>query len=155
MLYLHVIYVHMAIFKKCCFIREAWLRPCLSGFEFRAEYSPGISWTWSEEIFFWSAFFLWHRLKELEEKSRKWESRSEDTHLISCLQDKLSEREEIIKQLVVRFPFICTYIFWNLLEGSVECFIHCFRLIFFFCSGILWQIHVSIPTSNKQMFSYT
>uniref|UniRef100_A0A8C3JPA6 Family with sequence similarity 184 member B n=1 Tax=Calidris pygmaea TaxID=425635 RepID=A0A8C3JPA6_9CHAR len=40
------------------------------------------------------------RLKELEEKSRKWESRSEDTHLISCLQDKLSEKEEIIKQLV-------------------------------------------------------
>ncbi|XP_074760666.1 protein FAM184B isoform X2 [Athene noctua] len=40
------------------------------------------------------------RLKELEEKSRKRESRSEDTHLISCLQDKLSEREEIIKQLV-------------------------------------------------------
>ncbi|XP_027542213.1 protein FAM184B isoform X5 [Neopelma chrysocephalum] len=40
------------------------------------------------------------RLKELEEKSRKWESRSEDTHLINCLQDKLSEREEIIKQLV-------------------------------------------------------
>ncbi|XP_076192116.1 protein FAM184B isoform X2 [Aptenodytes patagonicus] len=39
------------------------------------------------------------RLKELEAKSRKWESRSEDTHLISCLQDKLSEREEIIKQL--------------------------------------------------------
>ncbi|XP_031965739.1 protein FAM184B isoform X4 [Corvus moneduloides] len=40
------------------------------------------------------------RLKELEEKSRKWESTSEDTHLINCLQDKLSEREEIIKQLV-------------------------------------------------------
>ncbi|XP_027498542.1 protein FAM184B isoform X5 [Corapipo altera] len=40
------------------------------------------------------------RLKELEEKSRKWESRSEDTHLVNCLQDKLSEREEIIKQLV-------------------------------------------------------
>ncbi|XP_075004930.1 protein FAM184B [Calonectris borealis] len=39
------------------------------------------------------------RLKELEERSRKWESRSEDTHLISSLQDKLSEREEIIKQL--------------------------------------------------------
>ncbi|XP_061325852.1 protein FAM184B isoform X2 [Pezoporus flaviventris] len=39
------------------------------------------------------------RLKELEEKSRKWESRSEDAHLISCLQDKLSEKEEIIKQL--------------------------------------------------------
>ncbi|XP_014115034.1 PREDICTED: protein FAM184B isoform X1 [Pseudopodoces humilis] len=39
-------------------------------------------------------------LKELEEKSRKWESRPEDTHLINCLQDKLSEREEIIKQLV-------------------------------------------------------
>ncbi|XP_074721964.1 protein FAM184B isoform X4 [Strix uralensis] len=39
------------------------------------------------------------RLKELEEKSRKRESRSEDTHLISCLQDKLSEREEIMKQL--------------------------------------------------------
>ncbi|KAM6261420.1 protein FAM184B [Porphyrio hochstetteri] len=40
-----------------------------------------------------------HRLKELEEKSRKWESSSEDTRLISCLQDKLSEREEIMKQL--------------------------------------------------------
>ncbi|XP_058694261.1 protein FAM184B isoform X3 [Poecile atricapillus] len=40
------------------------------------------------------------RLKELEEKSRKWESRPEDTHLINCLQDKLSDREEIIKQLV-------------------------------------------------------
>nr|XP_054489042.1 protein FAM184B [Agelaius phoeniceus] len=40
------------------------------------------------------------RLKELEEKSKKWESRTEDTHLINCLQDKLSEREEIIKQLV-------------------------------------------------------
>ncbi|XP_030804163.1 protein FAM184B [Camarhynchus parvulus] len=40
------------------------------------------------------------RLKELEEKSKKWESRPEDMHLINCLQDKLSEREEIIKQLV-------------------------------------------------------
>ncbi|XP_030349074.1 protein FAM184B isoform X2 [Strigops habroptila] len=40
------------------------------------------------------------RLKELEENSRKWESRSEDAHLISCLQDKLSEKEEIIKQLL-------------------------------------------------------
>ncbi|XP_064007434.1 protein FAM184B isoform X2 [Pogoniulus pusillus] len=45
-------------------------------------------------------FSLETALKELEEKSGKWESRSEDTHLISCLQDKLSEREEIIKQLV-------------------------------------------------------
>ncbi|XP_009277396.1 PREDICTED: protein FAM184B isoform X3 [Aptenodytes forsteri] len=44
-------------------------------------------------------FCLETELKELEAKSRKWESRSEDTHLISCLQDKLSEREEIIKQL--------------------------------------------------------
>nr|XP_047902068.1 protein FAM184B isoform X4 [Anser cygnoides] len=40
------------------------------------------------------------RLKELEEKTRKQESRAEDIQLISCLQDKLSEREEIIKQLV-------------------------------------------------------
>ncbi|XP_061848782.1 protein FAM184B isoform X2 [Colius striatus] len=40
------------------------------------------------------------RLKELEEKSRKWESTSEDTDLINCLQGKLNEREEIIKQLV-------------------------------------------------------
>uniref|UniRef100_A0A674HIB0 Family with sequence similarity 184 member B n=1 Tax=Taeniopygia guttata TaxID=59729 RepID=A0A674HIB0_TAEGU len=40
------------------------------------------------------------RLKELEKKSRKWESRAEDAHLINCLQDKLSEREEIIKQMV-------------------------------------------------------
>ncbi|XP_010082965.1 PREDICTED: protein FAM184B, partial [Pterocles gutturalis] len=39
------------------------------------------------------------KLKELEEKSRKWESGSEDTHLIGCLEDKLSEREVIIKQL--------------------------------------------------------
>uniref|UniRef100_A0A8C3QUR6 Family with sequence similarity 184 member B n=1 Tax=Cyanoderma ruficeps TaxID=181631 RepID=A0A8C3QUR6_9PASS len=39
-------------------------------------------------------------LQELEQKSRKWESRPEDTHLINCLQDKLSEREDIIKQLV-------------------------------------------------------
>ncbi|XP_027747003.1 protein FAM184B isoform X2 [Empidonax traillii] len=45
-------------------------------------------------------FSLETSLKELEEKSRKWESRSEDTHLINCLEDKLSEREEIIKQLV-------------------------------------------------------
>ncbi|XP_059701088.1 protein FAM184B isoform X3 [Haemorhous mexicanus] len=40
------------------------------------------------------------RLKELEEKSKKWESRPEETHLINCLKDKLSEREEISKQLV-------------------------------------------------------
>ncbi|XP_062349393.1 protein FAM184B [Cinclus cinclus] len=45
-------------------------------------------------------FSLETALKELEEKSRKWESRPEDTHLINCLQDELSEREEIIKQLV-------------------------------------------------------
>ncbi|RLW09224.1 hypothetical protein DV515_00002906 [Chloebia gouldiae] len=45
-------------------------------------------------------FSLETALKELEEKSRKWESRPEDTHLINCLQDKLSEREKIIKQLV-------------------------------------------------------
>lgn len=40
------------------------------------------------------------RLKKLEENTRKPESRPEDIHLISCLQDKLSEKEEIIKQLV-------------------------------------------------------
>ncbi|XP_017687414.1 PREDICTED: protein FAM184B isoform X3 [Lepidothrix coronata] len=45
-------------------------------------------------------FSLETALKELEEKSRKWESRSEGTHLVNCLQDKLNEREEIIKQLV-------------------------------------------------------
>ncbi|EMP39960.1 hypothetical protein UY3_02831 [Chelonia mydas] len=39
-------------------------------------------------------------LKELEEKPRKRESRPEDMHLIGCLQNKLSEREEIIKQLM-------------------------------------------------------
>ncbi|XP_042663831.1 LOW QUALITY PROTEIN: protein FAM184B [Tyto alba] len=44
-------------------------------------------------------FSLETELKQLEEKSRRWESRSEDTHLISCLQNKLSEREEMIKQL--------------------------------------------------------
>lgn len=79
--------------------------------------------------FFWSDFFFWYRLKESEEKSSKWESRSEDTHLISSLQDKLSEREEIIKQLAVRFPFMCWYIFWGLLEGSIQSFTHCFRLV--------------------------
>ncbi|NXU59178.1 F184B protein, partial [Turnix velox] len=36
---------------------------------------------------------------ELEEKSKKLEPRSEDMHLISCLQDKFSERERIINQL--------------------------------------------------------
>ncbi|XP_064367456.1 protein FAM184B isoform X4 [Dromaius novaehollandiae] len=40
------------------------------------------------------------RLKGLEAKPRKQESRPEDIHLISCLQDKISEREETIKQLV-------------------------------------------------------
>ncbi|XP_054028089.1 protein FAM184B [Dryobates pubescens] len=45
-------------------------------------------------------FSLGTKLKELEEKSRKWESRSEDTQHISCLQDKFNEREEISKQLV-------------------------------------------------------
>ncbi|XP_032042817.1 protein FAM184B [Aythya fuligula] len=47
-----------------------------------------------------SAIFLSHRLNELEEKTRKQESRPEDIQRISCLQDKLSEREELIKQLV-------------------------------------------------------
>lgn len=56
--------------------------------------------------FFSGPHFLSYRFKELEEKSRKWESRPEDTHLTNCLQDKLSEREEIIKQLVVRLLFI-------------------------------------------------
>ncbi|XP_059701087.1 protein FAM184B isoform X2 [Haemorhous mexicanus] len=45
-------------------------------------------------------FSLETALKELEEKSKKWESRPEETHLINCLKDKLSEREEISKQLV-------------------------------------------------------
>ncbi|XP_069712356.1 protein FAM184B isoform X2 [Phaenicophaeus curvirostris] len=49
-------------------------------------------------------FSLETELKELEEKSRK-ESRSEDTHLISCKQDKLNEREEIIKQLAEERKF--------------------------------------------------
>lgn len=103
----------MPIFKKCCFIRKAWVCPCILGLEFRAEYSPGISWTRPEKVFSGLVFF-WYRLKESEEKSRKWESRSEDTHLISSLQDKLSEREEIIKQLAVRFPFLCTYIYFGI-----------------------------------------
>ncbi|NXA31418.1 F184B protein, partial [Eudromia elegans] len=51
-------------------------------------------------FFIWFAFFLGYRLKGLEEKSRKQESRAEDEHFINCLQDKISEREEIIKQLV-------------------------------------------------------
>nr|XP_025034212.1 protein FAM184B [Pelodiscus sinensis] len=37
--------------------------------------------------------------KELEEKLKKQEPRPEDMHLIGCLQNKLSEREEIIRQL--------------------------------------------------------
>lgn len=31
--------------------------------------------------------------------------------------------------MAVRIPFICTYIFCNLLEGSLQCVTHCFRLI--------------------------
>ncbi|XP_064367453.1 protein FAM184B isoform X1 [Dromaius novaehollandiae] len=45
-------------------------------------------------------FSLETELKGLEAKPRKQESRPEDIHLISCLQDKISEREETIKQLV-------------------------------------------------------
>lgn len=80
-----------------------------------------------------------HRLNELEEKTRKQESRPEDIQLISCLQDKLSEREELIKQLVVRFPSTYTYILRNLLEGSIQCFTRCFWWILSFCSAILWK----------------
>ncbi|XP_028939101.1 protein FAM184B isoform X2 [Ornithorhynchus anatinus] len=38
-------------------------------------------------------------LKDSEEKPRKRESRAEDLHLIGRLQDRLSEREEVIRQL--------------------------------------------------------
>uniref|UniRef100_A0A8B9S4G0 Family with sequence similarity 184 member B n=1 Tax=Apteryx owenii TaxID=8824 RepID=A0A8B9S4G0_APTOW len=40
------------------------------------------------------------KIFSLETEPRKQESRPEDIHLINCLQDKISEREEIIKQLV-------------------------------------------------------
>ncbi|XP_063165925.1 protein FAM184B [Candoia aspera] len=40
------------------------------------------------------------RLDEIEEKSRKRAPRLEDLHLISCLQDKLNEKEEMIKELM-------------------------------------------------------
>ncbi|XP_068925367.1 protein FAM184B isoform X2 [Petaurus breviceps papuanus] len=46
-------------------------------------------------------------LKGAEEKLRKWESRPEDLHLISILQNRLSEREEIIKQLTEERRFQC------------------------------------------------
>ncbi|XP_036620650.1 protein FAM184B [Trichosurus vulpecula] len=46
-------------------------------------------------------------LKDAEEKLRKWESRPEDLHLISILQNRLSEREEIIKQLTEERRFQC------------------------------------------------
>lgn len=108
-----------------CFIRGSLLCPYLRGLEFKStaqvSLEPGL-----KKCFCWSAFFLSHRLKELEEKTRKQESRAEDIQFISCLQDKLSEREEIIKQLVVRFPSTYTQILWNLLEGSIQCFTHCF-----------------------------
>ncbi|KAG8147829.1 hypothetical protein E2320_022885, partial [Naja naja] len=41
-----------------------------------------------------------HRLEEREEKSRKRTPRLEDLHLISCLQKKLNEKEEMIKELM-------------------------------------------------------
>ncbi|XP_025032802.1 protein FAM184B-like, partial [Python bivittatus] len=41
-----------------------------------------------------------HRLEEVEEKSRKRAPRLEDLHLISRLQDKLNEKEEMIKELM-------------------------------------------------------
>lgn len=101
--------------------------------------------------FFSGLHFLWYSLKELEEKSRKWESRSEDTHLINCLQDKLSEREEIIKQLVVRLLFICILesverlysVFHALLQAG------CFFLFWNTLTNVSFhtrfqQIHVSI-----------
>uniref|UniRef100_A0A803SL91 Family with sequence similarity 184 member B n=1 Tax=Anolis carolinensis TaxID=28377 RepID=A0A803SL91_ANOCA len=43
---------------------------------------------------------LENELKELEEKPRKREPRLEDRHLIDCLQDKLNEKEEMIKELM-------------------------------------------------------
>nr|XP_060633900.1 protein FAM184B isoform X1 [Anolis sagrei ordinatus] len=43
---------------------------------------------------------LENELKELEEKPRKREARLEDRHLIGCLQDKLNEKEELIKELM-------------------------------------------------------
>ncbi|XP_072476443.1 protein FAM184B isoform X2 [Notamacropus eugenii] len=46
-------------------------------------------------------------LKDAEEKLRTWESRPEDLHLISILQNKLSEREEIIKHLTEERRFQC------------------------------------------------
>ncbi|KAF7248284.1 hypothetical protein EYD10_05834, partial [Varanus komodoensis] len=42
---------------------------------------------------------LENELKELEEKPRKREPRLEDLHLIGCLQDKLNEKEAMIKEL--------------------------------------------------------
>ncbi|XP_072921042.1 protein FAM184B-like isoform X1 [Hemitrygon akajei] len=39
-------------------------------------------------------------LKEIEEKSKKHESKPEDLHLINKLQDKLSERDQVIKKLL-------------------------------------------------------
>ncbi|XP_072416004.1 protein FAM184B-like isoform X3 [Chiloscyllium punctatum] len=39
-------------------------------------------------------------VKEMEEKSKKHESKPEDLHRISTLQDKLSERDQIIKKLL-------------------------------------------------------
>uniref|UniRef100_A0A8B9DAW5 Family with sequence similarity 184 member B n=1 Tax=Anser cygnoides TaxID=8845 RepID=A0A8B9DAW5_ANSCY len=92
--------LHNILFSiTSCFIRGSLLCPYLRGLEFKStaqvSLEPGL-----KKCFCWSAFFLSHRLKELEEKTRKQESRAEDIQLISCLQDKLSEREEIIKQLV-------------------------------------------------------
>ncbi|KAH0616286.1 hypothetical protein JD844_027297 [Phrynosoma platyrhinos] len=43
---------------------------------------------------------LENELKELEEKPRKREPRLEDQQLIGCLQDKLHEKEEMIKEIM-------------------------------------------------------
>ncbi|KAJ8339793.1 hypothetical protein SKAU_G00344260 [Synaphobranchus kaupii] len=39
-------------------------------------------------------------LREKEDKSKRWESRIEDLQVIGLLQDKLSERDQVIKRLV-------------------------------------------------------
>lgn len=136
-LYFYINHVQMPFFKKSCFTGKAWLCPCILAWNIgKTTSEASLEPNWSK--FFSGLHFLWYRLKELEEKSRKWESRPEDTHLINCLQDKLSEREEIIKQLVVRLVFymdIRIYIIYCKVLFSVSHIAS--DWIFSFCSGIL------------------
>ncbi|XP_038609078.1 protein FAM184B isoform X2 [Tachyglossus aculeatus] len=65
-------------------------------------------------------------LKDSEEKPRKRESRAEDLHLIGRLQDRLSEREEVIRQLTVSLSAMMKIDFWSQMRKKEDfTVLHC------------------------------